>query len=294
VIDLWRLVCEDRQLSLAYSMAIIATLLPQHLHVQRLRAAIRDRHELRECDNWASLTRVCDREPVRVAVVDLYAEKEPNFEGVRQLKQRLPRLTLVAYIAMAIERGHDLFDAGRAGIDGLVIAGQDDMPRPLLAIIEHAESKSLAGLIRRSLDGVDQLAIDAVLLAVTRAHERLSPTGLARLLAQPRRAVTHRLATEGFPAPQRLLTWGRLVVAAHMLEDEHRSADRVAATLDFPSGSAFRNTCQRYLHATPGEIRARGGASYVMRALMRQIHARTTSASEPRSRTPARAPVLAV
>ncbi|MEP6733362.1 MAG: hypothetical protein ABJE10_22150 [bacterium] len=229
-----------------------------------------------------------------MAVVDLYWEKEPNFEGVRQLKQRLPRLTLVAYISMAMERGHDLFDAGRAGIDGLVIAGQDDAPRPLLAIIERAESKSLAGLIRRSLDGVDPVVTDAVLLAVTRAHERLSPTGLARLLAQPRRAVTDRLSAEGFPPPQRLLTWGRLVVAAHMLEDAHRSADRVAATLDFPSGSAFRNTCQRYLHAAPNEIRTRGGASYVVRALMRQVQARVTSASEPRSRTPARAPALAV
>jgi AraC-like DNA-binding protein len=274
-------------------MAVIATLLPP-MHVQRLRTAIRDRHELRECDDWVSLTRACDREPVRVAVVDLYWEKQPNFEGIRQLKQRLPRLTLVAYVTMALERGHDLFDAGRAGIDGLVIAGQDDSPRPLLAIIERAESKSLAGLIRRSLDGVDPVVTDAVLLAVTRAHERLSPTGLARLLAQPRRAVTHRLAAEGFPPPQRLLTWGRLVVAAHMLEDPHRSADRVAATLDFPSGSAFRNTCQRYLHATPGEIRDRGGAAYVMRALMRQVQARVTSASEPKARTPARAPALAV
>ncbi|MDB4915051.1 MAG: hypothetical protein JWM95_2695 [Gemmatimonadetes bacterium] len=275
-------------------MAVIATLLPQLVHVQRLRAAIRDRHELHECDDWTALTRTCDREPVRVAVVDLYWQRDPDFEGVRQLKQRLPRLTLVAYVTIAPERGHDLFDAGRAGIDGLVLSGQDDAPRPLLAIIERAESRSLAGLLRRSLDGVDQLVTDAVLLTVTRAHERLSPTGLARLLAQPRRAVTHRLAAEGFPPPQRLLTWGRLVVAAHMLEDSHRSADRVAATLDFPSGSAFRNTCQRYLHATPGDIRTRGGASYVVRALLRQVQARVTSASEPRSRSPARAPQLAV
>jgi AraC-like DNA-binding protein len=275
-------------------MAVIATLLPQPLQVQRLRNAIRDRHELHECDSWASLARTCDREPVRVAVVDLYAEHDPSFEGVRQLKQRLPKLTLVAYVTMSVERGHDLFDAGRAGIDGLVIVGQDDSPRPLLATIEQAESKSLAGLIRRSLDGVDQVVTDAVLLSVTRAHERMSPTVLARLLAQPRRAVTHRLAAEGFPPPQRLLTWGRLIVAAHMLEDEHRSADRVAATLDFPSGSAFRNSCQRYLHATPGQIRARGGASYVMRALMRQVQARVTSATELQSRSPARAPALAV
>jgi AraC-like DNA-binding protein len=99
----------------------------------------------------------------------------------------------------------------------------------------------------------------------------LSPDGLARLLALPRRTVSQRLANAGFPPPQRLLTWGRLIVAAHLLEDRHRSADRVALSLDFPSGSAFRNTCQRYLHATPKDIRSRGGAAYVIRAMLRQM-----------------------
>jgi DNA-binding NarL/FixJ family response regulator len=274
-------------------MSIIATLLPQPIYVQRLRAAVRDRHEIRECDDWPSLTRTCDREPVRVAVVDLYSGSAPNFEGLRQLKQRLPHLALVLYVAMAPERAHDLFDAGRAGIDSLVLAEEDDAPRVLLAAIEKSEAKSLAGIVRRSLEGIDSVVSDAVLLAVTRAHERLSPAMLSRLLAQPRRAVTLRLAAEGFPPPQRLLTWGRLIVAAHMLEDPHRSADRVATTLDFPSGSAFRNSCQRYLHATPREIRERGGATFVMRTLLRHVHSRVASGSEPRRRSPARSPALA-
>ena len=53
-------------------MGVIATLLPVPLYVQRLRSAIRDRHELRECADWAALARTCDREPVRVAMLDLY------------------------------------------------------------------------------------------------------------------------------------------------------------------------------------------------------------------------------
>lgn len=273
-------------------MGVIATLLPSPVHIRRLRAALRDRHELRECASWSALARTCDREPVRVAVVDLFGEGPVNLEPLRELKQRLPRLTLVAYVDMAADRGHELFLAGRAGVDGLVLAGLDDAPRPLLALIERAEFESLAGLVRRSLEGVDPLVADAVVLAVTRAHERLSPSGLARLLAQPRRAVTQRMAAAGFPAPQRLLTWGRLITAAHMLEDEHRSADRVAATLDFPSGSAFRNSCQRYMHATPSEIRARGGAGYVLCGLLRQVHARLSSAGESQSRSPARTPAL--
>jgi AraC-like DNA-binding protein len=83
--------------------------------------------------------------------------------------------------------------------------------------------------------------------------------------------VSQRLAKSGFPAPRRLLTWGRLIFAAHLLEDRHRSADRIAAALEFPSGSAFRNACQRYLGLTPLEIRDRGGASHALAALLREV-----------------------
>lgn len=250
-------------------MGVIATLLPTGAHLQRLRTAIRDRHQLIPCDDWTGLLRTCERQPVRVAVVDMFAGGHANFERVRQLKQRLPRLTLLAYVAFTAERAHDVFDAGRQGMDGLVIADQDDSPRALLAIVEQAESRSLGSMMRRLLDDVEPAVRDAVLLAVTRAHERLSPEELARLLALPRRTMSERIAAAGFPPPRRLLTWGRLIVAAHLLEDEHRSADRVAASLAFPSGSAFRNTCQRYLDATPTELRARGGAAYALRLMLR-------------------------
>lgn len=252
-------------------MGVIATLLPNTGHLQRLRTAIRDRHSVVPCDDWSALTRICERQPVRVAVIDLFAGGRANFEWVRHLKQRLPRLTLIAYVSFSVDRAHDLFDAGRQGMDGLVLADQDDAPRALLALIEHAESKSLGAVVRAALDSVDAMTRDAVLLSVTRAHECLAPEGLAKLLALPRRTVSQRLAAAGFPPPQRLLTWGRLIVAAHLLEDQHRSADRIAATLDFPSASAFRNTCQRYLGATPSDVRARGGAAYVIRTLLQGV-----------------------
>jgi AraC-like DNA-binding protein len=267
-------------------MGVIATLLPNAGHLQRLRTAIRDRHQVVPCEDWAGLLGVCEREPVRVAVIDLFAGGQANFEWVRHLKQRLPRLTLIAYVAFSVDRAHDLFDAGRQGMDGLVLADQDDAPRALLALIEHAESRSLGAVVRAALDSVDVTTRDAVLLAVTRAHERLSPEGLAKLLALPRRTVSQRLSAAGFPAPQRLLTWGRLIVAAHLLEDRHRSADRIAFALDFPSGSAFRNTFQRYLHATPGEIRDRGGAAYVIRTLLREVGVPTEALAPFEERAP--------
>jgi len=265
-------------------MGVIATLLPHSTRLQRLRAAIRDRHSIVACDDWSALTRMCDAEPIHLAVIDLYADGTANFESVRLLKLRFPRVALVAYVGVTPERARDMFDAGRCGFDGLIVADVDDAPLTLLAHVDKAEARSVASLLRRAIGDLKPTARDAVLASVTRAHERLTPDAFARMLAVPRRLLTRRLTDAGFPPPHRLLTWGRLIVAAHMLEDKHRSADSVAQVLDFPSGSAFRNTCQRYLRATPQQLRDRGGASYVIETFMSQAR---RAAAVPRRARPA-------
>lgn len=260
-------------------MGVIVTLLPQPGRLQRLRAAIRERHTLVTCEDWSTLTRVCETEPVHLAVLDLYADGPANFERVRLLKLRFPRVALVAYVSITTERARDMFDAGRCGLDGLIVADLDDAPATLLMHVEKAEARSVASVLRPAIANLRPTVRDAVLAAVTRAHERLTPEAFARLLAVPRRLLTRRLTEAGFPAPHRLLTWGRLIVAAHMLEDVHRSADSVAQVLDFPSGSAFRNTCQRYLHVTPQQMRERGGAAYVINVFMREAGAEPAAAT---------------
>jgi AraC-like DNA-binding protein len=269
-------------------MGVIATLLPTTA-LQRLRAAIRDRHHVAVCDSWTALGAICAEQPIRVVVVDFFSGGHPRLETVRRLKYRFPRLTVIGYVTFTPDRAQDLFEAGRSGVDALIIADRDDSTRSLLTIVGQAEARSLGAAVRRSLDAIDPSVREAVLLAVTRAHERLSPEQLAELLALHRRTLSKRLSSAGFPPPQRLITWGRMIVAAHMLEDPNRSANSVAVTLEFPSGSAFRNTCQRYLHATPEKIRARGGGGYAVRALLRTVrdaqHARTIDSPAQRSAT---------
>ncbi len=249
---------------------MIATLLPPQ-QLQRLRMAVRERHEVTSCEDWDALANVCERQPIRVAIIDLFMDGEANFASIRRLKLRLPQLSLILYVAASLDRARDLFDAGRQGMDGLVMMDRDDSPIEFLRLIGLAESGALAGVVRKLASDEDSVVHDAVMLAITRAHERLSPVRLAALLAVPRRTLSLRLANAGYPAPLRLLTWGRLIVAAHMMEDRRRSADRVAANLEFPSGSAFRNACNRYLHATPSQIRTRGGADYVIRSFLKVV-----------------------
>ncbi len=249
-------------------MGVIAALLPDPAWHQRVQAAVRDRHEVVPCADWAGLLRTCGAEAVVLAIFDLYAEGGLDLEPLRTLRRRFPRITQVAYVQPTAERARDLFDAGRAGIDAIVVAERDDTPALLRATVDLAEARAVAGVVREHLDSEAPLVRDAVLIAVTRAHEGLDPDRLARLLHLSRRALADQLARAGFPAPQRLLAWGRLIVAAHLLEDVSRSAEGVALALDYPSGSAFRNSCQRYLQATPHEIRAKGGARFAVGGLM--------------------------
>jgi AraC-like DNA-binding protein len=254
-------------------MGLVATLLPSQLRLSRLRAALRDRYSVITCGDWSDLLRACANEPVSMAVIDLFASATLNdaFDALRQLKRRFPSVAVVLYSSVPPAQPRDLFEAGRFGLDGLIMADVDDEPRRLLPLIEQAEARGVLETLRRALGDVKPTVRDATLIAVTRAHQRLSPEGMAKILGVRRKNLSERLAQAGFPTAQRLIAWGRLIVAARMLEDSERSADSVALALDFPSGSAFRNTCQRYLHAAPQQIRARGGASYVIGAFLRQI-----------------------
>ena len=252
-------------------MGIVATLLPDDRCLQRVVHAVHGQHTVIPCKTWAEVVAACQDEAVHLAVVDLFAEGKASFDHVRQIKLRFARVTMVAYVSFTPSRARDLFDAGRAGFDGLLIVDQDDSSLQLRNVIEQAEARGVAGLIRHRLGALHPVVRDAVLVAVTRAHMRLTSHRLADILSISRRNLVLRLDKDGFPNPQKLISWGRLVVAAQMLEDPNRSADSIARVLDFPSGSAFRNTCQRYLGATPQEIRAKGGAAFVVGAFMTAV-----------------------
>lgn len=94
-------------------MGVIATLLPHDRCLQRVHAAVRGQHTVTPCQGWDELFSACAREPVHLAVIDLFADGAASFERIRQLRTRFPRLTLIAYVTATPQRARDLFDAGR-------------------------------------------------------------------------------------------------------------------------------------------------------------------------------------
>ncbi|MGI8508888.1 MAG: helix-turn-helix domain-containing protein [Gemmatimonadaceae bacterium] len=259
-------------------MSVVVALIRNQIRLQRLRAAARDAHALIPCDSWDQLLDTCDGQIVHVAVLDLEALSGPDFDPVRLLKQRCPRIALIAYSALSQERVRHIFDAGRYGFEELVIAELDDGPSAFARALERSAARGVAGIVKTGLpQAADPLARDALLISITRAHERLTPASLMRILGISSRKLSHALARCDYPSAHKLIMWGRLIVAAALLDDTRHSADRIALTLSFPSGSAFRNNCRRYLGATPLEVRHRGGADWVLAQLRLQISATRTA-----------------
>jgi AraC-like DNA-binding protein len=250
-------------------VGILAAYLPAARSLARLEAAVGSLHSVRATESWGALDALCAEMPVDIAVVDLYGDGSANFDAVRRLRARFGTVTIVAYVAPAADRARDHFDLGRAGVVGLILTDVDDTPRSIRSVVERAEARGAVPELRRFLAPHGPAVRDAVLIAVTRAHERLNGERLADIVGVSRRTLSAELLRAGFPPPSKMVTWGRLIVAGQMLGDRQRSADAVARALDFPSGSAFRNTCQRYLGLKPTEIRTIGGAHAVLERFLK-------------------------
>jgi AraC-like DNA-binding protein len=256
-------------------MGHVAALLSDRSRQDRLRAALETRHHLVAAATWGEFLAACDAAPIVAAVIDLQDYAQPTFDALRQFRTRHGSTAMILYVAVPPVAARDVFEAGRFGFDAIIVAGQGDAPRAIQEVIERAMARGVGELLRPVVGLAPSVARDAALAAVARAYERLSPETLARLLGVRRRVLTERLAAAGLPAPQRLIAWGRLIMAARLLEDAERKVDAIAITLDFPSGSAFRNTCQRYLGCTPQEVRERGGAAYVIQVFAARLRPRS-------------------
>lgn len=272
-------------------LRVVTALLRDESRIARARRAGRGFADLVVCASWGELVEQCRDRPLGVLLIDLWCvtgvSAEAAFDEVRELRRRHPALAAVIYADGSPARARDLFDAGRLGLEGLVVAGIGDDAKGLRRAIDDAEATGVARLLRPALGGISARVRDATMLCVVRAYRPIEPRELAGTIGIGRRRLAHLLAADGFPTTRRLIAWGRLIMAARLLEDPSRSANQVARNLGYPSGTALRNACHRYLGAAPQEIRERGGAAFVIGRLVggSEKRERSRGAVTPRGRS---------
>jgi AraC-like DNA-binding protein len=200
------------------------------------------------------------------------ADRLPTSPLVAQLRDLAPAVPVLALCPASADASPDILAAARAGVSGILLQGHDDVGAALRSAIESAGDDCAARLVVRELrDLLRGTSRGLVEYCMQHSRSALSVAGVAQALGVHRKTLVNRVAAAGLPEPRLLITWCRLCLVAHALEDPMRSVEQIAAELDFPSATALRNLCKRHTGLRATEIRERGGLAYVLPLFRRRL-----------------------
>ena len=259
----------------------------------RIGAAVRGRGgmgETRFCARLAEVRQALGAGGVHALLVEPDdAGGRPTSALVREVRERFPRVTVVAYCAPRPARSGAIVDLVRAGAHQLLLRGVDDEGHSLRLVIDEAEQRAAGELVRAQVRArVAEAAWPLAELYLTRLAQPPSIAEAAAALGVHRRTLLNRLQLAGCPPPAELRTWCRLFVAARLLEEPGRTVESVAHQLEFPSAGAFRNALKRSTGLAPHEVRAGGGLLGVLACFDTLCQRRRGPVLLPPPRHPAR------
>ncbi len=239
--------------------------------------ALKDTGTLVPCTTPAEVLETLAHGGAAAVIVTAYASTQR--EGVALcggIRLRFPTVPVLLYYDPTVTTPRDLMEYFEAGVTEVIQHEVDDVRRALGAVLAAAGHKMAARRIHEFLrphllEGAEPL----LRYLLDHADTPLSITDAAAAVGLKRRTLYRRLARLGYPPPETLIGWCRLLLAAHLLEDQGRSYDDVAYALDFPSGQALRSLLKRYVGVNGTEARAGDGPlalvlQHVTRELTRQ------------------------
>jgi hypothetical protein len=247
-------------------MADVLVLLSSPSALERVRRAVamdaagRIRHSLRPCRGWGELTAEGAASPLCVALVDPYHGGTLAAGEIRRLRERVPLMEVLAYADFSGRPASDAFALAQLGVRAVMSLGADDTPAALReCIAAHVNATALDALVRRVGEAVPPRVASWLVPALRSPTTPSSAVGLARVARCSPRTLRRALCASGLPPAGELLAWRRLLHAARLMEDCHRSVDGVARALGCCDGSALRKCLRTLTGLRPAELIARGG-----------------------------------
>lgn len=105
-----------------------------------------------------------------------------------------------------------------------------------------------------------------------RTRTPLTPAAAATAAGVDVGHLATRLKLSGYPSPDKVMLWCRLLRAAWFLARmPGRSGDRIARALHFGSGQDLGGAFDRLTDMRPTEIRVRGGFTAVLQKLREEV-----------------------
>jgi AraC-like DNA-binding protein len=230
-----------------------------------------------------------------IRVVAVVAEardgtNSPTGPALTALIARFPGVPFLGYCRMGVAHAEELRELARAGVHELVFRDLDDSPALLRAKLGRGiEARAGALVLRRLTALLPEMLHGLVAYCVSFPRESHEIEQVALALGVHRKTLVNWCRRAQVPPPSTLVMWVRLLLAVEILQTPGYAIERVANTLEFASGSAFRNLCQRYFGRRPAELRSTEGRETAYRAFAFALQElETPSEREEVSSRPAR------
>jgi AraC-like DNA-binding protein len=228
-------------------------------------------HTVQRAQGWAELAAwAAQPGGGRLAFVDPYFGGGFAAGEIRRLRERTPALEVVALADFTRCPPADAFTLAQLEVREIVCTAQPDAAaRVADALGTHLNRGAMEGMVQALAAKVPRAVHRWLVPVLLSARDTTSVAELARAALCSPRTLRRTLQGAGLPPPEELLAWRRLLHAVRLLDDG-RSADSVARTLDFSTGSALRKSLKRHTGLRPGELRRQGGFSALAALFLRR------------------------
>jgi AraC-like DNA-binding protein len=247
---------------------------PEAAFRERVRQACGNDYHFQSLAGWDELLEAVRESPPAALVVvypyDIppggYRYGAPGKNGkpvlapaLRGLLAEYPSTAVLAAMEVTPERFDDLRTLGKWGVVQVISLDHDDTPYAISQRLRAARGRPLRALLESVLPpetpGRARAIMEAATDVVTVGQHG---SDLAKSLHLSRRTLLRWCQRAGLPAPRRLLAWMRVLLACELLDDPGRTVLSVAHTCGYSSDSGLRRITQKFLGASPSDLREQG------------------------------------
>lgn len=261
---------------------------PELAFRERVRQACGNDYQFQALADWDELLdAVRDSPPAALLVVYPYDTSPAGFQygasgngktpplasALRGLLAQYPSTAVLAAMEVTPDRFDDLRTLGKWGVVQVISLDHDDTPYSIAQRLRAARGRPLRALLEQVLPpetpGRARAIVEAATDVVTVGQHG---SDLARSLHLSRRTLLRWCQRAGLPAPRRLLAWMRVLLACELLDDPGRTVLSVAHTCGYSSDSGLRRITQKFLNASPTDLREQGAFSKASEAFVEVLH----------------------
>ena len=214
-----------------------------------------------------TLTRASSR-PTAAVVSATDAEGRNCLPLVRTLTQLRPTVPVIGYCTVDRAASRDVLTLVRAGVHEVIFRDIDDPARAIRRFVDTAATSSgVDDILRAITPDLSETLLPFVRYCLE--HPRItSVAAVADALGIHRKTLFIHCRGASAVPPGIIMTWCRLLLAAHLLATSLRTVEAVARDLGFASATALRNITKRYAGLRPTAFRDGSAMSSMTRAFL--------------------------